>query len=137
MGTGTPVATNDTITAAKMNKKLETITDDPAYIADRDAAIAAYAAKCTANHYTGDGTTNKAIVHSAGLTPKLIMIVSNAGGQSARIIEPGYIHYVGKNTHRRLAVTQPNNTHFYVGNPSDYPRSGNASGIEYYWVVIG
>ncbi len=83
--------------------------------------------------YTGLSTVNRAIAHGMGVTPKIVFILSGTG-ESIRLI--------GTNISRadipgNLTETTADGTNFYVGNATDYTRSGNYSSRTYQWVAIG
>jgi len=106
---------------------------DPAYEAPT-------AAKISSGSYTGNSTTNRAIAHGLGVTPKIVLIWYRDSGLWFRIYGAyGRITWVwpqAASPSGYYAVTQPDATNFYVGNSSDYARSANWSGYVHYWVAI-
>lgn len=87
--------------------------------------------------YTGNDTTNRAIPHGLGTTPKMVSLV--VGGVSSgvfRVIQPGNIHFTYSGGDTIYSITSWDATNFYVGNATQYERSGNGSGATYYWVAF-
>jgi hypothetical protein len=87
--------------------------------------------------YTGDNTTNRAIPHGLETTPKIIFIMGTHIdlGFLRIVTSEGYVRSIEDASVHRLAVTTPDTTNFYVGNPSDYGHSANGE-FTYYWVAI-
>jgi hypothetical protein len=94
-------------------------------------------AKINKGSYTGDNTTNRAIPHGLGNTPKIIFITGTHIDLGTLRIDAseGYVRSIEDASTHRLDVTDPDTTNFYVGNPSDYGHSANG-GFTYYWVAI-
>lgn len=92
----------------------------------------------SSGNYAGNSTTNRAIAHSLGTTPKLVLFsMRTAGiGRIWRIMESGYIHYLDTANEQRLAVTAMDGTNFYVGNATSYAQSANDANT-FDWVAIG
>lgn len=100
-------------------------------------------AKASQGNYTGDNTTNRAIPHGLGVTPKFVIFDSStydwwrglqcARGQNA----------VGGNTSAApspamdTTVTAMDSTNFYVGDGVNHLAAHNASGVVYYWMAVG
>ncbi len=117
--------------------KAQGVGANPVYAAVSAASIAS-------GSYSGNNATNRAITHGLGLTPKIVFIIHyyNTLYDCWFRIYGGLgmiaFLWVGSALERgSYSVTAPNTTSFYVGNGSDYARSGNGSGIPYYWVAMG
>ena len=90
-------------------------------------------------NYTGNDSTNRAIVHGLGITPEFVRInMLGAGNANWDIM--GNIGRVKGNdaaSNFNYVVTQMNSTNFYVGNATSYAGSANGTGNTYYWVAMG
>jgi len=87
--------------------------------------------------YTGDDTVNRAIPHTLGQTPKLILIAWAVGTMIYRIhVGLNSVIYMSPTLSGVLAVTAPNSTNFYVGNATNYNNSANMATRPYRWFAI-
>jgi len=91
--------------------------------------------KITSGTYAGNDTVNRAIPHSLGRTPKIVMINEQGGTYGSTIITG--CAFISNNLAGGRAVTDPDGTNFYVGNATSYPESSNGSGRTYRWVAMG
>ncbi|RLI71079.1 hypothetical protein DRO97_10215 [Archaeoglobales archaeon] len=111
-------------------------SDITSQVADADKLDGKHAtafALVTSGSYTGDGTTNRAISHGLGVTPKLVFVWS---GSSSYYYPYAVITDVGEvkdweDLFRRFGVSAPDATNFYVSDRI------NASGVVFYWLAIG
>lgn len=88
--------------------------------------------------YAGNSSANRAIPHGLGLTPKLVILHSNAGLSQYRITDvEALITWDLSTTIGKYIVTIVDSTNFYVGNAGDYSKSANATGSTYNWVALG
>lgn len=116
-------------------------TGEQATAADVLAAIAAQA-KVTSGTYTGDSSANRAIAHGLSAIPALAIVAHNDGANwvldfLVKGIAAGF--FVSQQTALTgggLAQTAPDATNFYVGNATDYTKSGNSNTLEYFWMAM-
>jgi hypothetical protein len=99
--------------------------------------------------YTGNNSTNRAIPHGLGVTPKLVMIFMPATGSnksyeyrlysgSNYIVYSEYYSYgASPEVGNPYIVTEVDSNNFYVGNESGYEKTANYNSKVYYWVAIG
>jgi hypothetical protein len=93
-------------------------------------AIANGRAKISSGTYSGDNTTNRAIPHGLGVTPKLVIIQGSGGGDYLVYRVIGAVVYMlndGAGAIDVRAVTAMDATNFYVGNAASYSHSANYS----------
>lgn len=92
---------------------------------------------CSAT-YTGNDSTNRAIPHTLGKSPKLV-IIFGIGSNNIFFQNEGeaiILIHTGAGADRKT-VTAMNQTSFYVGDAASYPNSANAVGTDYRWIAIG
>jgi len=95
-------------------------------------------AKIASGSYVGDDSVNKAIPHTLGVIPKLVILNQAGSGPMYFIVGgQGFIVIASGATVDSLAVTAPSDTNIYVGNAGSYTHSANSNGVTYYWVAIG
>jgi len=110
------------------------------YLTQANAATT-YAAKgvrAASGSYAGNSSVNKAIAHGLGAAPKYVHIRLSNGAYWFVII-PGTNSISFHSTTPELAyygVTAMDATNFYVGCITDYTRSANLNGSNYYWIAI-
>ena len=97
-------------------------------------------ARASAGEYTGNNNANRAVPHGLGATPKIVFIIDITWENCWFRILGGYnrIHVFNDAPFiDSLAVTQPDNTNFYVGTAGDMGNSANFDEAVYDWVAIG
>jgi len=99
------------------------------------AAIAA-ALPLSSGTYNGDGSQNRAIAHTLGVMPRIVIILASSAETTKNIafIIGGYptkLTMTGYSTQTVTAMTAAN---FYVGNAVDFVM--NAAGSTYNWVAL-
>jgi hypothetical protein len=91
--------------------------------------------------YQGDGTPNKAIPHSLGRMPYVVLIQTVASGYYTASIfgaAPTQMYYQSASVFGSGGtVTTMDDTNFYVGQSGRYAQSMNLSGQGYTWTAIG
>lgn len=91
-------------------------------------------ANITSGSFVGDGTENKGIPHSLGISPKKVSIVPRTGGYHLWIIN-GIVHIVTANSTVIYTPTAWDATNFYIGQAGG--GWGNDSGATFDWVAEG
>jgi hypothetical protein len=100
--------------------------------------VNALVAMSNSGSYYGNSTSNRAIPHGLGKTPKMVRIFSNdmGGGEGTIFEDIGIIRSMYDVSTNTYAVTKMDDTNFYVGNSSSYPASYNNTGCTYVWLAI-
>jgi len=91
-------------------------------------------------NYTGDGAVDRAIPHTLGVVPKLVIIYNSSGAWAIRFQFYGTdtIYYVdGGPTFATFGVAAMTTANFYVGDAAEFERSANFLGTDYRWVAFG
>ena len=89
----------------------------------------------TTGNIAGNNTTNRAIPHGLGVTPKFMFMWRNEA-DVRYILKNDQFCFLNEGVSSALSVTAMDDTNFYVGNPSNYSWTGNATGSTYYWVCF-
>jgi hypothetical protein len=89
----------------------------------------------TEGNYAGDASANRAIAHGLGVIPRTVILRSNDGALFLRINNGrGKVQWYGQSLGQgSLDVTAADAVNFYVGNASNYERSGNGVATTYRW----
>jgi hypothetical protein len=94
--------------------------------------------KISSGTYTGDGTNNRAIPHSIGRKPKIVLILTSNRWFEIIDTHSDYVYYAVAGTFSREQMSQSiNATNFYVGKAGKTAETANANAGIYYWVAIG
>jgi len=88
--------------------------------------------KMTTGQYAGDNNIDRAIPHSLGVKPKIVLI---AGSTIAYLLFE-LIDTAIAGGGNGYVVQAKDATNFYVGDAGDLTKSGNAIGTNYYWVAM-
>lgn len=94
-------------------------------------------ASVTSGSYTGNDTSNRAIPHGLGVTPKVVFIFALGGTTGLLRIYDDRVYFVSSGADSSLVTTSWTSTNFYVGNAGSYAQSANANLQDYAWVAIG
>jgi len=95
--------------------------------------------------FVGDNTANRAIPHSLGKTPQIVVLSETTGITTGHIFViirgRAYIFCAGSlaagGESGFHAITIPDNINFHVGNVANYHTSANFGTRAYYWVAFG
>lgn len=101
-------------------------------------AISKLASFRGSGNYIGDNTTNKAIPHSLGYVPKMVLILSTTGSIGIMIINviAGILYQIDYGATAQYDVTDPDGTNFYVGAAGNPSGAGNANPYVYHWFAV-
>ncbi len=106
----------------------------------QDAATRAYvlAQASAKGSYAGNSSVNKVVAHGLGISPSIVLIWDDTGGNTFYRILGGVakVLYATAAEFGGHAVTAPDSTNFYVGNATSYTQSANLTGRTYYWVAV-
>lgn len=88
--------------------------------------------------YIGNNTANRAIAHGLGIQPKIVLVwQENVIGTALFVLSGAAPQTQLIQNGSSFAVTNSDDTNFYVGNAGSYAQSGNANTISYSWSAIG
>lgn len=121
---------------------VSSIDTDIATQAELDAHTGASAphtghGKITTGSYVGDDTVNRAIAHSMGSTPEMVLLFIGGAMKHTIHKDTGEVYFSDHLLSTAYPVTALDTNNFYVGNSSHYGNSGNAAGQTYRWIAIG
>lgn len=85
--------------------------------------------------YTGDDSENRAIPHTLGRLPNVVIITAVGATSMFHALgaDPTTLR---KDNAAAYIVTQMTGTYFYVGDAASYANSANAAGVSYAWTAI-
>jgi len=90
--------------------------------------------KIVTGGYTGNGTQNRAINHTLGANPVLLIVQNNTNG-SERIIFSSDTEYVSQTGNVVVTVSAKTSTVFYIGGLAG--GSGNVNVHSYTYFALG
>lgn len=83
--------------------------------------------------YVGNDAANRAIPHSLGVAPYLVLIWNESAILASLDNRAGDAQICNLYSNNVHALTKMTSTNFYVGNAASYVQSMNGAGVTYYY----